>query len=431
MTVGGQKNVDYELELWARTLLVGSRMPSVAEKVRAFRILAHASPRSYQARLARALVELSWDGRDRSPHARLALLEEAASAARGVPQGEPGRAELVIDVLDSYQITLYEVGRRAEGLAVREEMAAVSRMAVTAGAGPMVKGLRSLAHGFAEEQRHREAAELLAEVVDATPTKDVGGTSIWDRLSLCAELDAGGQTNAAVTALGDILDEHRAGLLDDKTSVSNVFHILVWYTVLLDRASRPHDADRARREALGLARRLAKNGEPKNWSGAQYTMAGILLAVQAQDAEPAAPGQPRPAFGLDMAYWSRDLRTRYVQDTGAARCGVAATDRPGTLLQTAQRETRLPEIAVLRRRLAIRTAAYWLWHHGYRFLEPTLPAFNDSVTAARMWHSTDAPRRRPALARALTDRAMLLITGHHYTEALTDYEEALYLMGTK
>jgi hypothetical protein len=266
------------------------------------------------------------------------------------------------------------------------------------------------------------------EILDAAVAEDASDTSVWDRLCLTAELDAAGQPDAAVATLGEILDEDRTRLLTDATSLSSVFHSLIWYTVLLDRSGRPHDADAARREALGLARRLAATGEPRNWCGGQHTRAAILLGSQAQDEEPVIAGEPRPAFGVYMSYWSRDLRARYIKDIGAPRCGASAGDQGGTL-QDAAGEVLLPEVASLRRRLAIRTAVYRLWHCGHRFLEPTLPAFDNSVAAARRLHAEAGVTGRPALARALTDRAMLLIAGARYPDALADYEEALNLLG--
>ncbi|GIG59778.1 hypothetical protein Lfu02_41500 [Longispora fulva] len=73
---------------------------------------------------------------------------------------------------------------------------------------------------------------------------------------------------------------------------------------------------------------------------------------------------------------------------------------------------------------------YRLWRCSTHFADPTLPAFDDSVTAARRLHADLGAASRLVLARALTDRAMLLITAHRYPEALVDYEEALGHFGT-
>jgi hypothetical protein len=116
----------------------------------------------------------------------------------------------------------------------------------------------------------------------------------------------------------------------------------------------------------------------------------VILAVQARNAEPHTAGRPSPAPGVGPDEWSPDLRDRYFDESGITRCGAPATDRPGTLLDKARREHGRPERAALRRRLAIRTGVYWLWRQGHRFLEPALPAFHDSVDAARRLH-THAP----------------------------------------
>src|SRR5690349_20725161 len=214
MTAGGQDTVDYELETWARTILIGSREPSPYDKVKAYRILTRLNHRAYQAPLAEALVEFSYhNGQHSSPQDRLTLLEEAADAARAVPPGESRRGELVGRTLDSYQHTLYELGRRAEGLAVREEMSTAGRLAFAAGERGWVGwGLRTWAHGLAEEGRHAEAAAALTELLQVTLPEDSWGTCIWDRLSVTAELDAAGNTGAAITTLSTILDEDRAEL---------------------------------------------------------------------------------------------------------------------------------------------------------------------------------------------------------------------------
>jgi tetratricopeptide (TPR) repeat protein len=432
MTAGGQDTVDYELETWARTILIGSRDPSPYDKVKAYRILTRLNPRAYQEHLAKALVELSYhDGRPSSPEARLALLEEAAGAARAVPPGESRRGELVVRTLGSYQRVLYELGRRAEGLAVREEMATASRLAFAAGErGWADWGLQTWAHGLAEEGRHADAVAALTELLKITLVEDNWGACIWDRLTLTAELDAAGHTGAAITTLSTILDEDRAGLATNRTSLSRVFHTLIWHAQLLDHAGHTDDANAARHEALGLLHRLAATGEPENWGGSQFTYAGVLLAVQARDAEPHTAGRPRPALGVGPAQWSPDLRERYFDEAGITRCGAPAADRPGTLLDEARREHGLPESATLRRRLAIRTGVYGLWHHGHRFLEPALPAFHDSVETALRLHTHTPAAGRPMLIHALTDRAMILTAGHRYLDALNDYQEALALHPT-
>lgn len=420
-TMTGQEAVDYELEVWARTLLIGSRRPSAAELVKAYRILAQVNPNAYELQLARALVNLSWDQGRQNAQQRLPLLEEAVATARTVFGREPTRTKPLIDALDPYQVTLYELGRRAEGLAVRMEMAEVSHAADN----PVEKrsGLQPLAYGLAEEGRYDEAAVMLKEIVEIEIPEYFCMTT-WDQFSLVATLEAAGQVGAAVHALNRVLNNARSQLAIHKTSLSDVFHMLVWYAVLADRAEQTGDAVSARTEAADLLGRLAESGEPRGRSGEQFTTAGILITAQASDVEPIVPGQPRPAFGVDMSDWSRDLRIRYVEQIGAnlCECGPVSAD---TMAHAAQRELRLPQLATLRRRIAIRTAAYGLWHLGHSFLTATLPAFDDSVAAASQWRVEDGASADRALIKALTDRSMVLVAGHRYGDALADYQQAM------
>ncbi|WP_189188448.1 hypothetical protein [Streptomyces albiflavescens] len=54
-------------------------------------------------------------------------------AARQLDDSDPQYTELLLDALDWQQRTLFELGRRREGLAVREEMAGIGRRAFEAG----------------------------------------------------------------------------------------------------------------------------------------------------------------------------------------------------------------------------------------------------------------------------------------------------------
>jgi hypothetical protein len=120
--------VDDDEVAWARAILLRTRQPTPNEKVRAYRILTAAHPGAYRRELARALAERGFVyGSGVALEDRLALLEEAADAARAVADSEPGRAELVVRVLDMYQMTLGESGLWPQVLAIREEMSVVSR----------------------------------------------------------------------------------------------------------------------------------------------------------------------------------------------------------------------------------------------------------------------------------------------------------------
>lgn len=426
MAERAQETVDDDRVAWAREIVSRRPRSGLAELAGAYRVLMRVDPATYRVKLAGALAVLAWHQEDRvTPDQTLALLEEAVTLARGVAD-DSRRGRAVVRVLDRYQRMLYELGRRVEGLAVREEMAAIARARIAAGDPDQVMGfLQYWAFGLAEERRHDEAAATLAELLGAEQRNRRWGTTIWTRFSLTAQLDAAGRTDEAIRTLGVVLAEHRAMPRSDATSPGLVFLMLVWHAVLLDRAGRRADA--ARREALGLVRQLATTGETHTRSGKQFDEAGILIAVQAQDVEPDA--RPRPPFGTGAADWSPDLRARYFEETGGPRCGTPTADGPGTLRHAISRETRPGELAVLHRRLAIRTTVYWLWHHHYAFLEPSLPFVDDSVAAARRFAAGGTPESRTALARALTDRATVLVAGHRYADAFTDYAAALTLAG--
>jgi hypothetical protein len=415
---------DYELEAWARSTVLGSRRPSPYAAVKAYRILAKTGPRAYRAELGRALVQLSHED-GYGPEERLALLEEAVTAIRLVPEGDRRRAEHMIYVLDWHQRCLVELGRRADARPVWAELAAISRAAMAAGQRGWVEaGLRTFAHTQAEDGHHTDAVTALQELVAADEPDSGGG--LWDRLCLIAELGADGRGEAAATTLAELVEEQRASLRRNMVSMSDGFHTLNWYAVLTDRGGRPNQAQDARREAADLVRRLARSGEPSGWSGAQFNVVSILLAVQTSDEEPAAD-VPRPVFGADMGQWSRDVRTRYLDEMGGPLCGSDTVDEKSLLRQAIARERRIPEGARLLRRLAIRTAVYRLWRCGHTFFDPTIPALHDSVAAARRAYGESEAVGRLLLARALTDRATVYVAGHRYTEALADYQEALPL----
>ncbi|WP_369249929.1 hypothetical protein [Streptomyces sp. R41] len=126
-------NVDQDAILRARNVLLSSGRPSPRQEIDACRVLAQVSPATYLPRLSRALVRLSWDCSVRElPEARLVLHTEAVEAARGLDESDPQYAPLLLDALQWYQGTLFELGRRREGLAVREEMAGLGRRAFEA-----------------------------------------------------------------------------------------------------------------------------------------------------------------------------------------------------------------------------------------------------------------------------------------------------------
>jgi len=161
------QKVDQDAVLRARNVLLGSGRPSRRQEVEACRVLARVSPATYLPRLSKALVFLAFDHEYRElPEAQLALYEEAVEVARAVDPSDPRRTDILLDALRWQQHELFELERRPEGLAVREEMAGIDRRAIEADPdAPAGRGLALWAQALAEEGRHREAAELFEELV--------------------------------------------------------------------------------------------------------------------------------------------------------------------------------------------------------------------------------------------------------------------------
>ncbi|MFJ8887763.1 hypothetical protein ACIRJR_30760 [Streptomyces sp. NPDC102402] len=117
-----RESVDHDAVLRARTLLLGSGTINIHEAVDAYRLLAEVSPAVYLPRLAQALLEYGTaDPRD--PGTRLAVLTEAAAAARRMAAAEPRRAGLLRKALEACEQELTLLGRTEQARSVSEELA--------------------------------------------------------------------------------------------------------------------------------------------------------------------------------------------------------------------------------------------------------------------------------------------------------------------
>ncbi|MBT2369113.1 hypothetical protein J7E88_28310 [Streptomyces sp. ISL-10] len=265
---GHAENIDHDAVLRARTALLGSGRLSLRQEADACRTLSVVSPLAYLPRLVRALLSLSYE-LGAHPQTCLSVCAEAAEAARRLDAMEPGgRAELLVDALGAYERQLYVLGRRAEGLSVREEMARAGRRAFQTGqVESPVYGLGPLATALAEEGRHREAAELCGRIVAAARREGSGrGPSFWDMVAWAAELDAAGLHEEALDAFGELVSTSRREVEDGRTSLANLLWKLVRFAEMLDSHGRFDDARAARREAGELFTELAASGERKSWS---------------------------------------------------------------------------------------------------------------------------------------------------------------------
>lgn len=390
MTDAGK--IDQDAVLRARVLLLGSDRPSRRDEVYAYRLLAQVSPAAYLPKLVVALVAYGYDAR--TDGARAALHAEAAEAARRLAPDAPDRAGLWGRALGACERSLFRVGRRAEARAVCEELA-------EAGHGGRLATVR------AEEGRHREAAALLGAVVAGEQEP-----SDWTVYQWAAELSAAGLHEEAVGAFAVALVRGRRLAAEDRTPLAGLVWELVHHARLLEAAGRPAEAVEARREALGLLTRLARDGEPKSWSNILSWWVTLFL-LSGRDREPAAsPATPVPPFGAEGLDWSPDTLEAYLG-------GIPGREAEATGLAAAG-DDRSPELCAVWRRLTLRRS-FAAERHTHRIEERLRPLFDEGVALARRLAGTHPA----ALSLALTDRAMFLVAAKRYEEALADYREAI------
>ncbi|MET7861183.1 hypothetical protein ABZS81_29085 [Streptomyces sp. NPDC005318] len=417
------RRVDQDAVLRARTMLLGSGELSLVQQLEAYRVLAEVSPRAYLPKLCRALLWRGYAGEFRSrPDIQLALHAEAASAARRIDTAEPKRTALLVDALDAYQHALYAAGRRADGLAVCEEMAAAGRRGFEEGQVTSPPRAHSrLAAVLAEEGRHREAAEI-----HGSSAGDCDDVDFWSRVEWTAELDAAGQRTEALDAFGRLVDLTRRECEADGTSLAILTWELVHHSHMLDTAGLGPEAGAARKEALVLLEELARTGERKSWSNILDWWT-CLFALSGRPAEPAASSRtPAPPFGAHIHRWSPDVRQAYFEGLPALEAAAAALAEPaGT-----DPHNHLAELIAVHRRLTVRSALVWT-KRTHRILKPLRPVFDEGVTLARRLADLPAAGADPvkgALCRALTDRSMFLVAAKQYGEAYEDFREAAALL---
>ncbi|MCW8378449.1 hypothetical protein [Streptomyces justiciae] len=409
------EKVDQDAVLRARTILLESDRPSVARQVEAYRVLSAVSPLTYVPKLADALVSYGyeWEVRD-LPEVRLARHAEAAAVARRIDEGDPRRATLLVRALDACQHGLYALGRRAEGLAVCEEMAAAGRWGFEHGqVRSPAYGHWRLAEVLAEEGRYEEAAEVCEKSVDAERPLTAGDNSFWAVVRWVAALDAAGQQGAALVAFAELVDVTRAEVAADSASLAMLVCQLVHQAGMLDGADRRAEAAAARQEALTLLADLDRTGERRSWSDMSSWWV-VLFALSGRSAEPVPTARrPGPAFGAPCLQWSPDIRDAYLDGLGPLEEQVTALREDPS--------TPLPELIVQHRRLAVRTAVY-RDRLNHRLLEPLRPLFAEGVALARRLADPGT------LRGALTDQAMFLLAARQYGEAYDGFREACDLL---
>ncbi|MFC7261813.1 hypothetical protein [Streptomyces lutosisoli] len=401
-------DVDQDAVLQARNVLLSSARLTRRQEAEAYRVLAKVSPASYAPKLANALIHLSFDDSLRElPEARLNLCREAVDAARRLDESDPRHAEVLLDALKWYQRRLFELGRRPEALTVGAEMAGISRRAVDADRdAPLWTGLTLWARSLAEEGRHAEAAELLEEFVrHSRPGGAREGTFAWSLIEWCAEAEAAGLRDTALNAAQELVELQRGQLALGHCSLASLLLTLLRQAELYDGYGQRDAASAALAEAAILLAELAANGEPKVWSGYQFTYWVVLFGLSGRAAELPAPGRPGPALGAYVRDWAPDIWERHFAELPALREAVERAEDPA-------------DRVAAHRKLTIRSALHSELRRGNRFLEPVLPLFDEGVSLAR--RLGDEARS----ARALFDRASALTAGHRYADAYADFQEA-------
>lgn len=416
-------DVDQDAVLRARNVLLGSGGPTPREEVEACRVLARVSPATYLPRLARALVGLGHgDVFDELPEARLTLFEEAAEAAYALDGADPMRTEVLLSALNALQLHLFVLGRRPDGLALREEMAELARGALEDGpGGPAWSALALWARTLAEEGRHREAAEIHEEIVrHARPYGPRGGGAAWAVLEWMAEAEAAGLRDMATAAARELVAMERSDLAARGTSRSLLLFALLRLAELLDGYGESEAASAAFDEVGEVLAGLAASGDGS--AGAcLYSYWAVLFGLSGRAAELPTPGRPAPAFGAAFGESTPDVRERYFAELPVLR---AALDTPAA-------DAELGERVQMHRRLTVRSTLYAVHRRGYLFLEPVLPLFEEGVALARRLYALDPGAGIAPLARALFDRASALTAGQRFAEAHTDFQEAVALRAAR
>ncbi|HBF81040.1 MAG TPA: hypothetical protein DD420_14265 [Streptomyces sp.] len=116
-----RENVGHDAVLRARILLLGSGTITIHEQIDAYRVLARVSPAVHLPRLAQALLDYATSV-PRDPETHLAVVTEAAEAARRMDVAEPRRSKLLSAALEACRRELLALGREEEAAVLGEEM---------------------------------------------------------------------------------------------------------------------------------------------------------------------------------------------------------------------------------------------------------------------------------------------------------------------
>ncbi|WP_051833207.1 hypothetical protein [Streptomyces katrae] len=418
--------VDQDDIVRARNVLLASGRRTPREEVDAYRVLAQVSPASYLPLLARALQRLSYDTGSGKRHASsLALCEEAVAAARSIDPAEPARAGALYQALNTCQRELYTVGRRADGLAMRAEMIAISRAQAELSGVPVVNGLHEWAAGLSEEGRYAEAADVLTELVAAIlPGGPRSGALAWSLLEWIAALHDAGRSDEALAAFETLVNMEAAEAANGGDSIACHLYSLIGYARMLDTHGRGRQAALVRQEALTLLTELADTGERNSWGGYQASFWAVLLTFSGAESDRPASDGPRPPSGAAPIQWSPDVKQRYFDSRHTLR------EEVDTLAPRAAEDPdrHLAELVRLHRVLTIRSAVYWQ-NRTHLSAEQVRSLFDDGVSLARRLSQHDPAEGTRTLAGILIDRSTFHTATSEFQPALADFRQALSYLG--
>lgn len=418
--------IDQDDILRARNILLASEPRTPREEVDAYRVLAQVNPAVYLPRLARALQRLSYDtGSGKRHPASLALHEEAVAAARAIDPAEPTRGNVLYEALGGCQRELYALGRRAEGLAMRAEMLAISRAQAERSGNPAVDGLQSWASGLSEDGRHAEAADALTEWVAALlPRGADGGSLAWSLLEWTATLADAGRSDEALAAFGTLVDMAATEAANDRAPTTCHLHSLVGYARMLDTHGDGDQAAAVRQEALALLAELAATGERTPWAGYQSSYWAVLFSFSDADSERLTSGGPHPPSGARSRQWSPDTKQRYFDSRITLREEVDALAPRAA----EDPDRHLAELVRLHRVLTVRSTVYWE-QQTHSFVERVRSLFDEDVELARRLFRHDPAGGGRILAEVLIDRSAFHTAAAEFEAALDDFRQALGHLG--
>ncbi|WP_405791269.1 hypothetical protein OG753_33890 [Streptomyces sp. NBC_00029] len=410
----------------ARNVLLASGYRSPREEVDAYRVLAQVGPASYLPLLAKALQGLSYDTRIGKWHpSALALCEEAVAVARSMDPAEPTRADALYGALNSCQRQLYRVGRRAEGLAMRAEMLAISRAQAELSRTPVAGGLHEWAAGLSVEGRYAEAADAMTELVAAlVPHGPSSGGLAWSLLDWIAALHNAGRSGEALAAFETLFSMQDVEAANGRGLSACRLYSLIWYAQMLDMYDRGEQAALVRQEVLALLTELADTGERTTWGSYEAAFWAVLLTFSGAESDRLASDGPCTASGAAPLQWSPDGKPGYFDSRHALREEVDALAPRAT----ADPDRHLAELVRLHRALTIRSAVYWQ-NRTHMFGEEVRSLFDDGVDLARRLFRHDPAGGARTLARILIDRSTFRIADCEFGPALDDFRQALTHLG--